>query len=277
MRTSSNTFKSSQSVKDKKNSTSAGNNHSTDRGCLRIIGLGPGGREYITPRAIEALRDCDTVIGYKRYAGFVQDLLSGKEVIVSGMRAEKERVGEAIESAQQGRHTALLSSGDAGVYGMAGLVFEMLSEGDTLPVEVIPGITAAQSAAACLGAPLMNDYAVLSLSDLMTPLNIIERRACACAEGDLVTVLYNPKSNTRTEPFEKVINIFKTSRTVHTPVGVVRNALRFDQQVTITDLAGIKRATVDMLSIVIIGNSCTEIRDGRLITRRGYFKSGSEK
>lgn len=232
------------------------------------MGIGPGGAEHLTPAAQNAISSADTVVGYTRYVRFVEHLLEGKRVLASGMRAEVERAREAISEACAGRRVAVLSSGDAGIYGMAGLVLELQPD---CPVEVVPGVSAAQAAAACLGAPLMNDFVCLSLSDLMTPLETILKRAHACNAGDFVVALYNPRSQTRHEPFERVIEIFRSARSPETPVGIVRNALREGQEVRLTALGALQAEDVDMLSILVVGNSATRILAGRMVTARGYL------
>lgn len=212
------------------------------------------------------------MVGYNRYVSMVADLLAGKRVLASGMRAEMDRAKQAIAAAQEGAQVAVLSSGDAGIYGMAGLVLELLGDSNSISVEILPGVSAAQAAAACLGAPLMNDFVVLSLSDLMTPIDTIVRRAQACVDGDFVVALYNPRSHTRHQPFELVLAILRASRPANTPVGVVRNALRPEQEVLITTLKNLNPEQVDMLSLVVVGNSETTIIQGRMVTRRGYLK-----
>ncbi len=211
-------------------------------------------------------------MGYKPYLALVEDLLAGKALVTSGMKEEMPRAQAAIDTALAGKRTAVVSTGDAGVYGMAGLVLELLPEGCGVTVEVVPGVTAASAAAACLGAPLMNDFAVISLSDLMTPLPVIERRLCAAAEGDFVIALYNPRSHRRHEPFARALAILRAARAPETPVGLVRDALREGQQVTLTTLGDLDETAVDMLTTVIIGNSGTVIKDGRMVTPRGYIE-----
>ena len=242
--------------------------HQSGHGKIMVVGLGPGGLQYLTPRAREALLEADVVIGYKTYLTFIQDLLQGKKVVSSGMRKEIDRAREAIELALSGQSVAVVSSGDPGVYGMAGVVLELAD--DAVPIEVIPGVTAATSAAAVLGAPLMHDFAVISLSDLLTPWETIRRRIAMAGDGDFVVVLYNPRSIGRDTQIIEARDILLKYRDEQTPVGIVRNARRLDEQVVITTLAEMLEHNIDMLSTVIIGNSQTRVENGRMITPRGY-------
>lgn len=196
--------------------------------------------------------------------------MAGKRSVASGMRQEVARARAAVAEATAGSRVAVISTGDAGVYGMAGLVLELLPEGSPVTVEIVPGVTAASAAAACLGAPLMNDFAVISLSDLLTPLAVIERRLAAAADGDFVIALYNPRSTKRHEPLRRALSILRERRAAGTPVGLARNALRDGQETRVTTLAELCEEDVDMLTVVIVGNSATLVRDGRMVTPRGY-------
>ncbi len=217
----------------------------------------------------------EVIVGYKTYIDLIgPEFLEGKEVISTGMKGEIQRCQLAIEKALDGRDTALVSSGDAGVYGMAGLVLELLAEYgllDLIELEVIPGIPALCAAAALLGAPLMDDFAVISLSDLMTQWEVIQERVESAARGDFVIVLYNPRSRKRDWQLSRVRDIVLSHRDRDTPVGIVRNAARDGEAVQITTLAGMDESPVDMLSIIFIGNSRTRVARGRMITSRGYF------
>lgn len=239
------------------------------------MGIGPGGRDHLTPAAEAALRAADVIVGYRPYLELVADLIAGKRTVASGMREEMPRAQAAIDEALGGAAVAVISTGDAGIYGMAGLVLEMLPEEAPVSVEVVPGITAASAAAACLGAPLMNDFAVISLSDLMTPLETIAKRIQAAAEGDFVIALYNPRSHRRHEPLARALAILRAYRSPDTVVGLVRNALRDEQQVRVTTLAALREDEVDMLTVLIIGNSTTQVRAGRMVTPRGYRDKSS--
>lgn len=240
------------------------------RGRLWLVGIGPGGRDYLTPAAANALAAAEVVVGYKPYLELVAHLIAGKRTISNGMRQEVERVNAAIAEALAGRKVAIVSTGDAGIYGMAGLALELLPEGAPVKVEVVPGITAASAAAACLGAPLMNDFCVISLSDLMTPLETICSRVEAAAAGDFVIALYNPRSHRRHEPLDRALAILRAHRTPQTPVGLVKDALREGQQVILTTLGELPVEEVDMVTILLIGNSTTMVKDGRMVTPRGY-------
>jgi precorrin-3B C17-methyltransferase len=233
-----------------------------------VVGLGPGSRDLLTPRALESIRSAEVVIGYKSYTALIEDLIVDQELISSGMRHEKERARLAVEKALTGKLVVVVSSGDAGVYGMAGLILELA--GDRIPVEIVAGVTAGTAAAALLGAPLMNDFVVISLSDLLTPWEMIAARLDAAGRGDFVTVIYNPRSQGRQQQIEKAQEILLQYRQPQTPVGIVRNAERADARVVITHLANMLEEEIDMLSTVIVGNSATRIENGRMITPRGY-------
>lgn len=192
-----------------------------------MVGIGPGARNEISQRALDALKDSETIVGYKLYVDLVKDIVGNKQIIASAMRKEIERVEMAIQEALAGKIVSLISSGDPGVYGMAGLVLEVVSEKNIdLPLEIISGIPAANAAAAVLGAPLMHDYAVISLSDLLTPWETIERRVKCAAEADFVIVLYNPRSSQRDWQIEKTAHIILHYKSPATPVGIVKDASR---------------------------------------------------
>lgn len=235
-----------------------------------VIGIGPGSPEHLTPAAAEALRSADVVVGYKPYLAMVEGLLGDAEVLGSGMRAEVDRARRAIDAAAEGPTVVVVSSGDAGVYGMAGLVLELVGERDDIDVQIVPGVSAMLAAAAALGSPLTNDFACISLSDLLTPLPVIERRLSAVAEADLVVALYNPRSNTRTGPLDLALDILTVARGSDTIVGMVRDAAREGQQVTITTLGELDPERVDMSTILVVGNSATSLVGGRMVTPRGY-------
>ena len=243
-------------------------------GKLFVVGLGPGALEHLTPAATAALAAAEVVVGYQTYLDLIPELLAGKELISSGMMKEVERCRQALQLAAAGRTVALVSSGDAGIYGMAGLALELQpTMAPGVAVEVVPGVSAVQAAAARLGAPLMHDFAVISLSDLLTPWPLIRRRLEAAAAADFVVALYNPKSRGRTTQLGEAAGILLRHRTPGTPVGIVRNACRAGESLTVTDLAGLETAEVDMLSLVIIGNSQTVVDgEGRMVTPRGYEK-----
>lgn len=247
---------------------------------LRVVGLGPGDAALLTPQARAAIAASECIVGYTLYVDMVpEDLRHGREVLATGMMAEVERCNAAIDAALTGRATCVVCSGDPGVYAMAGLVFELLKQRglpqlDELAdaVEVVPGVPALCGAAALLGAPLMHDFASVSLSDLLTPWPVIERRLDAALGADFVVVVYNPRSRRRADHLEKALDIAARHRGPDTLVGLVRQAYRADQQVSVTPLAAFNPADVDMLSIVIIGNGATGMVGNRMVTPRGYME-----
>lgn len=227
----------------------------------------------MTPRAVDALEQSDIIVGYNTYIALIKDLIGDKEVVSNGMRQEVDRCQKAVDLAVEGNKVAVVSSGDPGVYGMAGLVLELIQKVDAQKRPeciVIPGLTAANTSAAALGAPLMHDYAVISLSDLMTPWNQIKKRADFAAQGDFVIAIYNPKSRGRATYLNEIRDIVMKYRKPETPVGIVRKAGRPGMNWTITDLEKLSDEDVDMQSTVIIGNSNTYVADGKMITPRGY-------
>lgn len=239
------------------------------RGRLWIVGLGPGARDLLAPRAVTALRRASTVVGLDRYVDQVRDLLRpGTRVIESGLGREEERARTAAAEASAGRAVALLGSGDAGVYALAAPALEFVAE--DVDVEGVPGITAALAAASLLGAPLGHDHAYISLSDLHTPWAVIERRIAAAAAADLAVCLYNPRSRARERQLPEALAILAAHRPPDTPVGYVREAARPGQAVTLTTLAELDPERVDMLTIVIVGSSASRLVAGRFVTPRGY-------
>jgi precorrin-3B C17-methyltransferase len=227
--------------------------------------------ENMSIRAVEVIKNSDCVIGYKTYINLIKDLVEGKEVITSGMRSEIERASLAIEKAEVGKVVSVISSGDPGVFGMAGLVLEVAKNSKLkIPVEVVPGIPSENAAAALLGAPLMHDHVTISLSDLLTPWDVIEKRIRLAAEGDFVVVLYNPKSSERKWQIEKTIEILLSRKPSDTPVGIVKSAMRKKQNVIITNLGTVLEHPIDMTTIVIVGNSTTFVYDNYMVTKRGY-------
>jgi len=239
-----------------------------------VAGIGPGSAGDITGAVLEAIGRADVVIGYKYYFQFIEPYLKpGAGCIDTGMMRERERAEQAFEQAEQGRTVCIISSGDAGIYGMAPLVMEMKKErNSSVKVEVLPGISAFQRAASLLGAPVGHDFCVISLSDLMTPWAKIETRIKAAAAADFVTAVYNPKSHGRYWQLYRLQEIFLKHRSSETPVGLVRQGGREDQSVSITTLAGLNPEQVDMFTVVIIGNSQSYIADGKFITPRGYYR-----
>ena len=238
---------------------------------LYAVGLGPGDAGHLTPEAKEALLACDVVAGYIGYLSLIDEYLSGKETISTGMKSETQRCEAAIDAALQGKRVCMVSSGDAGIYGMASLLFELAEDHPELEIIVIPGITAAASAAAILGSPLTNDFAVISLSDLLTPWDVIEKRLDATSAADMVQCLYNPQSKKRSDYLERACSIVLRHKPPETVCGYVRNAFRGDDCLCeVCTLAELRETQVDMFTTVIIGNSCTRLINGRLVTARGY-------
>ena len=244
-------------------------------GKIMLVGLGPGSHDHLTARARAAIAEADTVIGYSTYIRLVRDLLDGKEVIKKGMTEELDRAIDAYECAKQGKKVALISSGDAGVYGMAGPTFEILLQAGWRPdtgieVEIVPGASAINTCAALVGAPLTHDFCAVSLSDLLTPWPTIARRLDAVAYADFVVALYNPKSGRRTRQIEEAQRIFLRHRAPETPVAIVKSAFRPKQRIEFTTLDKMSEADIGMLSTVLIGNSNTFVQHGLMITPRGY-------
>jgi precorrin-3B C17-methyltransferase len=236
-----------------------------------VVGIGPGGALDRTRRAEEAIAASTTVVGYTRYIELIADITGGKELVSTGMTKEVDRCRVALERAGAGETVSLVSSGDPGIYGMAGLVLELArASGLTTPIEIIPGVSAANALAARLGAPLMSDFATISLSDLMTPWETIRARLEAVAAADLVVALYNPRSQKRTRQLEEAAEIFGRSRPGTTPVGVGTSVGSPEEQIVISDLDHFLDLPIAMRSIVIIGNRSSRTSGGWLITPRGY-------
>ena len=247
-------------------------------GKIIVAGIGPGSKEDITPAVLDAVQQADCIVGYKYYFQFVEPYVKeGCECIDTGMKRERERAEQAFRLAEQGKTVVVISSGDAGIYGMGPLIYEMQHErcsvdGDSVAVsiEVLPGISAFQKAASLLGAPIGHDLCIISLSDLMTPWELIERRIKAAASGDFVTAIYNPKSHGRYWQLYRLVELFLQVRSPETPVGYVRQAGRDDQEIMVTTLAQFDPEDIDMFTVVLIGNSQSYIADGKIITPRGY-------
>ncbi|MFF9300165.1 precorrin-3B C(17)-methyltransferase [Streptomyces althioticus] len=239
------------------------------RGRLAVVGLGPGARDLLTPRARDELRRASVLVGLDQYVDQIRDLLRpGTRVLESGLGAEEERARTAVAEARRGQAVALIGSGDAGVYAMASPALAEAS--DDIDVVGVPGVTAALAAGALLGAPLGHDHVSISLSDLHTPWEVIERRVRAAAEADLVVTFYNPRSRGRDRQLPEALAVLAGHRAPTTPVGVVRNASRADESVRLTTLAALDPATVDMMTVVTVGNTATREIAGRMVTPRGY-------
>lgn len=239
-----------------------------------VAGIGPGSEQDMTPAVREALRQSDVVVGYKYYFRFIQPFITEKtECVDTGMKKERDRARQAFELAEQGKTVCVISSGDSGIYGMAPLIYEMKRErSSSVEICVLPGISAFQKAASLLGAPIGHDLCIISLSDLMTPWEVIEKRIKAAAMGDFVTAIYNPRSNERYWQLNRLQELFLQERAPSTPVGYVRQAGRSDQQVTITTLGEFAPEDIDMFTVVLIGNSQSYSWDNSFITPRGYYR-----
>ena len=257
-------------------------------GKIIIAGIGPGSKEDITPAVLEAVQQADAIVGYKYYFQFIESYIKpGCSCIDTGMKKERERAKEAFLLAEQGKTVVVISSGDAGIYGMAPLIYEMkrqrtasgstvVSNAADIEVITLPGISAFQKAASLLGAPIGHDMCIISLSDLMTPWQVIERRIKAAAVGDFVTAIYNPKSHDRYWQLYRLQELFLQERSAETPVGYVRQAGREEQEVKITTLGAFDPEDVDMFTVILIGNSQSYVDNGKFITPRGYYKTVSD-
>lgn len=247
------------------------------QGKLYIVGVGPGHHDHMTFRAKEAIAQSDTIIGYETYVNLVSDLIDGKDVYRYAMTQEVERARQCIDLAKSGKIVSLISSGDPGIYGMAGLIYETLAEqgwkpDSDLPVEIIPGVSALNSCASIIGSPLMTDFAVLSMSDLLVPWEIIVKRVKAAAAGDFVIVIYNPSSKKRIHQLQDTRKIILEHREPTTPVAIIKGAFRDSQSVVLTDLEHMEEHAdkLGMISTVIIGNSSTYNYNDLMINPRGY-------
>jgi len=241
------------------------------QGKIYVVGIGPGKKEHMSLRAVEAIETADVIVGYKTYIDILKKYFDLKNTVSSGMKKETDRCREALKLAESGSRVALVSSGDPGVYGMAGLMLEIASEnGGGIRVEVIPGITSSSASASVLGAPLMHDFASISLSDLLTEWELIKERVMHAAQADFVICLYNPKSKTRISNIEEAREIILKYRDKNTPVGIVTDALREEQSYVITTLENILEHDINMRTTIVVGNSATYVLNNRMITPRGY-------
>ena len=246
-------------------------------GKLFIVGVGPGHHDHMTFRAKQAIEESDTIVGYETYVNLVSDLIEGKDVYRYAMTQEVERAHQCIDLAKSGKIVSLVSSGDPGIYGMAGLIYEILAESDWNPkdglaVEIIPGVSALNSCSSIIGSPLMTDFAVLSMSDLLVPWEIITKRVEAAAQGDFVIVIYNPASKKRIHQLQDTRKILLKYRKPTTPVAIIKGAYRDSQTVVLTDLENLPDHSdkLGMISTVIIGNSSTYTYKDLMINPRGY-------
>ena len=246
-------------------------------GKLFIVGVGPGHHDHMTFRAKKVIEESDTIVGYTTYVNLVQDLIAGKDVYQYAMTQEVERAQQCIDLAKEGKIVSLVSSGDPGIYGMAGLIYETLAESGWDPktglqVEIVPGVSALNSCSAIIGSPLMTDFAVLSMSDLLVPWEIIVKRVEAAAQGDFVIVIYNPSSKKRIHQLQETRKIILKYRKPSTPVAIIKGAYRESQTVVLTDLENLEKHSdkLGMISTVIVGNSSTYNYKDLMINPRGY-------
>ena len=238
---------------------------------INVVGIGPGGKEYMTLEAVDAIKNSDVIVGYKTYIKLIEDMISDKEVVENGMRKEIDRCKMAVEIAKCGKNVAVVSSGDSGIYGMAGLILELVTkEESNIEVKVVPGVTASIAAASVLGAPIMHDFCHISLSDLLTPWEVIEKRLRLAAEADFVVCLYNPRSKGRSEHLARAFEIMGEFKDKDTPVGIVKDAGRENEEKHICTFETMNFEIVDMTTMVIVGNKSTFIKDNKMITPRGY-------
>ena len=243
-------------------------------GKIIVAGIGPGSKEDITPAVFDAVREADAIVGYKYYFQFIEAFVKeGCECIDTGMKKERERAEQAFALAEQGKTVVVISSGDAGLYGMTPLIYEMAqAKASDIEIVALPGISAFQKAASLLGAPIGHDTCIISLSDLMTPWDIIEHRIQAAAMGDFVTAIYNPKSHGRYWQLYRLQELFLKERAADTPVGYVRQAGRPEQEVKVTTLGAFDPEDVDMFTVILIGNSQSYLAGDKIITPRGYYR-----
>lgn len=237
---------------------------------IYVVGIGPGEYEQMTMRAANALNSCDTIIGYTVYVDLVKEHFAGKEFLTTPMTKEVDRCVLAFEEAKKGKNVAMICSGDAGVYGMSGLMLEIGSGYPEIEVEVIPGVTAATGGAAVLGAPLIHDFALISLSDLLTPWEKIEKRLVLASEADFVICLYNPSSKKRHDYLQKACDLMMQAKAAETVCGIVMNIGREGETMQVMTLKELRDTKVDMFTTVFIGNSQTKEIDGQMVTPRGY-------
>ncbi len=240
-----------------------------NKGKIYVVGIGPGNMEDISVRAYRTLKEVDVIAGYTTYVNLVREEFQEKEFCASGMKREVERCQEVLELANQGKKVALISSGDSGIYGMAGIMLEVAMESE-IEVEVIPGITSTIAGAALIGAPLMHDQALISLSDLLTDWEVIKRRLEAASQGDFVISLYNPKSKKRVNQIQEARDIMLKYKKPSTPVALLRHIGREEENYDLCTLENFLEYEIDMFTIVLIGNSNSYIKNGRMITPRGY-------
>ena len=239
---------------------------------LSVVGIGPGDKDQLTYRAFDVLNDSDIICGYTVYVDLVKDMFEGKEFFTTGMMKETDRCKKALEKANEGYKVSLVCSGDSGVYGMAGLIYERAEDFPEVAIEIVPGITAASSGGSVLGAPVGHDFAVISLSDHLTDMALIEKRVRLAGEGDFIIVLYNPSSKTRKDYLKRMCDILLESRSPENVCGWVRNISREGEEKKVMTLAELREEQVDMFTTVFIGSSKTKNIGGLMVTPRGYIE-----
>lgn len=239
------------------------------KGKIYVVGIGPGNKDNMTFKAYKTIENADVIIGHKTYISLVEKIFPNKRMVKSAMKKEVERCEETLKLAQEGNIVALISSGDSGVYGMAGIMLEVATDFD-IDVEIIPGVTSANASASVVGAPIMHDHATISLSNLLTDWELIKERIALASKGDFVISLYNPKSNGRPELINEAVEIMLKYKKKETPVAIVRNTGRDGENYDITTLEKMLNFEINMFSTVIIGNSKTFVKNGKMITPRGY-------
>ena len=238
--------------------------------CVSVVGIGPGNELYLSISAKETLEDSDLIVGYSKYVELVKEYLPDKEYLSTGMTKEVDRCKKALEKADEGNSVAVVCSGDAGVYGMAGLVYELSVDYPDVEIYIVPGISAVLSGSAVLGAPIGHDFAVISLSDLLTPWELIEKRLALAGEGDFCICLYNPSSHKRKDYLKKACEILLKYKDEDTICGYVRNIGRDGEEYHITSLLELRDTEVDIFTTVFIGNANTKVIDNKMVTPRGY-------
>lgn len=238
---------------------------------IYVIGIGPGDKRLMTGEALQAIEEAEVIVGYVTYIKLIKELIKDKEIVKTGMRREIDRCQEAVDIALTGKNVAVVSSGDAGIYGMAGLVLELAEKSNPeLEVKVVPGITASIGAAGVLGAPIMHDFCHISLSDLMTPWEVIEKRLLHAAMADFVVCFYNPRSKGRANHLANAFQKMMEFKSADTVVGIVKDVGRKEERKIITTMREIDYELVDMTTMVIVGNKETYVKNGKMITPRGY-------
>ncbi len=235
---------------------------------IKVVGIGPGSQMLMTQAAIDAINNSEVIVGYKTYIDLIKPMLKDQELISNGMRGEVVRCMEAVKIAKNGKRVAVISSGDAGVYGMAGLIYELAETG--VEIEVVPGVTASTAGAALLGAPLMHDFCHISLSDLMTPIDQIMKRVKVAAETDFVICLYNPKSHGRPDYIKQAFSIIREFQGDQILVGIAKNVGREDESTHVFLIDEVNLDLIDMTSVVIVGNKSTKLIGDKMVTPRGY-------